>query len=553
MTTGELIMLHSFRTSVRMLSTSAALSLLLVAAPQAFAATPADTLVEGFAIDDIITIDPGEAFELSTAEVTANTYSKLVMLDPADTSKVIGDLAASWTVSDDGMTYTFKLKPDLKFASGNPLTAEDVAFSFERAVKLDKSPAFLLTQFGLTGDNVAEKAKATAPDAFTFTVDKAYAPSFVLNVLTATVASVVDKKVVMEHAKAMTPSADYKYDSDFGNEWMKTGFAGSGPYKVLAWRANEAVIMEANPNYYGEKPKLKRVIYRHMKESSGQRLALENGDIDIARNLEPNDVEAVSKKEGLSITSAPKGTIYYFSLNQKNEKLAKPEVAEAFKYLVDYDAIGATLIKGIGEIHQTFLPKGQLGALNDNPYKLDVAKAKELLAKAGLKDGFTVTMDVRNTQPVTGIAESVQQTLAQAGIKLEIIPGDGKQTLTKFRARTHDIYIGQWGSDYFDPNSNAETFVINYDNSDEGKNKTLAWRNAWDVPKDIEEAAQGALLEKDAAKRAAVYEDLQKKALAQSPFVIIFQQTEVAGYSSKLKDFKLGPSFDTNFVYPVSK
>jgi peptide/nickel transport system substrate-binding protein len=553
MKTGELIMLHSLRNSVRVLSTGVALSIMLVAAPQAFAATPADTLVEGFAIDDIITIDPGEAFELSTAEVTANSYSKLVMLDPADTSKVVGDLAASWTVSDDGMTYTFKLKPDLKFASGGALTAEDVAFSFERAVKLDKSPAFLITQFGITGDNVTEKAKASAPDTFTFTVDKAYAPSFVLNVLTATVASVVEKAVVMQHAKAVTPSDDYKYDTDFGNEWMKTGFAGSGPYKVLAWRANEAVIMEANPNYYGEAPKLKRVIYRHMKESSGQRLALENGDIDVARNLEPGDVDAVSKKEGLSVTSAPKGTVYYFSLNQKNEKLAKPEVIEAFKYLVDYDAIGATLIKGIGEIHQTFLPKGQLGALSDNPYKLDVAKAKELLEKAGLKDGFTVTMDVRNTQPVTGIAESVQQTLAQAGIKLEIIPGDGKQTLTKFRARTHDIYIGQWGSDYFDPNSNAETFTVNPDNSDEGKNKTLAWRNAWDVPKELSDAGKGALLEKDAEKRAAIYEDLQKKVLAQSPFVIIFQQTEVAGYSSKLKDYKLGPSFDTNFVYPVSK
>jgi peptide/nickel transport system substrate-binding protein len=553
MTTGEPIMLHSLRHSVRVLSTGVALSIMLAAAPQAFAATPADTLVEGFAIDDIISIDPGEAFELSTAEVTANSYSKLVMLDPADTSKVVGDLADSWTVSEDGMTYTFKLKPDLKFASGNPLTAEDVAFSFERAVKLDKSPAFLLTQFGLTGDNVTEKATATAPDTFTFVVDKAYAPSFVLNVLTATVASVVDKKLVMENAKPVTPSDDYKFDTDFGNGWMKTGYAGSGPYKVIAWRANEAVVLEANPNYYGEAPKLKRVIYRHMKESSGQRLALENGDIDVARNLEPNDVDAVSKKEGISITSAPKGTVYYFSLNQKNENLAKPEVIEAFKYLVNYDAIGETLIKGIGEIHQTFLPKGQLGAIDDNPYKLDVEKAKELLEKAGLKDGFTVTMDVRNTQPVTGIAESVQQTLAQAGIKLEIIPGDGKQTLTKYRARTHDIYIGQWGSDYFDPNSNAETFLINYDNSDEGKNKTLAWRNAWEVPKDLSEAAQGALLEKDSEKRAAIYEDLQRKALAQSPFVLIFQQTEVAGYSSKLKDYKLGPSFDTNFVYTVSK
>ena len=537
---------------MRVMTTTAALALLLAGAPQAFAATPADTLVEGWAIDDIITLDPGEAFEISTAEVTANTYSKLVNLDLNDTSKVVGELADSWTISDDGLTYTFKLKPGVKFASGNPVTADDVAFSFERAVKLDKSPAFLLTQFGLTGDNVTEKAKAADETTFVLTVDKAYAPSFVLNVLTSTVASVVDKKVVMEHAKAMTPTDEYKYDTDFGNEFLKTGYAGSGPFKVREWRANEVVVMERNDNYFGEKPPLARVIYRHMKESAGQRLALENGDIDIARNLEPGDFEAVSKKEGIATTSAPKGTLYYFSLNQKNETLAKPEVIEAFKYLVDYDAIGETFIKGIGQIHQTFLPAGQLGALDDKPYTLDVAKAKELLAKAGVPDGFTVTMDVRNTQPVTGIAENVQQTLAQAGIKLEIIPGDGKQTLTKYRARQHDIYIGQWGSDYFDPNSNAETFTYNPDNSDEGKNKTLAWRNAWD-PKDLSEKTQAALLEKDSAKRAAVYEELQKEVLARGPFVMLFQQIEVAGYSDKLKGFKLGPSFDTNFVYTISK
>jgi ABC-type transport system substrate-binding protein len=94
--------------------------------------------------------------------------------------------------------------------------------------------------------------------------------------------------------------------------------------------------------------------------------------------------DAVAKNAELATTSAPKGTVYYISLNQKNANLAKPEVAEAFKYLVDYDALGSTLIKGIGEIHQTFLPKGVLGELDENPYKLDVAKAKELLAKAGL-------------------------------------------------------------------------------------------------------------------------------------------------------------------------
>ncbi len=542
----------SLNKAARILATSVALSMLTLAAPQAFAATPADTLVEGFAIDDIISLDPGEAFEITTAEVTGNTYSKLVSIDITDTSKVVGDLAESWTTSEDGLTYTFKLKQGLKFASGNPVTAEDVAFSMERAVKLDKSPAFLLTQFGLNGDNVTEKAKATDANTFVLTVDKPYAPSFVLNVLTATVASVVDKKLVMEKAKPVKPSADYKYESDFGNEFLKTGYAGSGPYKILGWKANEAVILEVNPNYYGEKPKLKRVIYRHMKESSGQRLALENGDIDVARNLEPGDMDAVSKKEGFTVISAPKGTVYYLGLNQKNEYLKKPEVVEAFKYLIDYEGIGATIIKGIGEIHQTFLPKGQLGALDENPFKLDVAKAKELLAKAGLKDGFTVSMDVRNTQPVTGIAENIQQTLAQAGIKLEIIPGDGKQTLTKYRARQHDIYIGDWGSDYFDPNSNAETFTINYDNSDAGKTKTLAWRNAWDVP-ELTKQTQAALLEKDNDKRAAMYQDLQKKVLESGPFVVLEQKTEIAGFSNKVKGLKLGPSFDTNYVFPVSK
>ena len=292
--------------NARLLAASAALSILMASAPGvSFAATPKDTLVEGFAFDDIISMDPGEAYELSTAEITGNTYSLLVRLDVADTTKVKGDLAESWTVSDDHLTYTFKLKPGLKFASGNPITAEDVAWSFERAVKLDKSPAFILTQFGLTGDNVTEKAKAVDATTFTFTVDKAYAPSFVLNCLTSTVANVVDKKLVLDHVKPVAPSADYKYDNDFGNGWLKTGYAGSGPFKLREWRANEAIVLERNDNYYGEKPKLARVIYRFMKESSGQRLALENGDIDVARNLEPGDLDALTQGDKVSVTNAP--------------------------------------------------------------------------------------------------------------------------------------------------------------------------------------------------------------------------------------------------------
>ncbi|MFK8252907.1 ABC transporter substrate-binding protein [Ancylobacter terrae] len=532
----------AFRPTRRLLGGAALALMLAGTAPAALAATPKDTLVLAWAIDDIITLDPGEAFEISAGEIMGNSYDRLVRFDPADPSKLYGDLAESWTVSPDGKTFTFKLKPGLVFASGNPITAEDVAFSIQRAVKLDKSPAFILNQFGLTKDNVAQKAKAMPDGTFVFETDQPYAPTFVLNCLTANIAAVIDKKLVLEHEK----------DGDLGYAWLKTNYAGSGPLKIRDWRANEILVLEKNDKYHGDKTKLARVIYRHVKESATQRLLLESGDIDIARNLEPGDLEAVAKNDKLVTTATPKGTVYYFSLNQKNPNLAKPEVREAFKYLVDYDGIGATLIKGIGEIHQNFLPKGILGASDAKPYTLDVAKAKDLLAKAGLKDGFSVTFDVRNTQPVTGIAESVQRSAAQAGIKIEIIPGDGKQTLTKYRARNHDLYIGQWGVDYWDPNSNADTFTRNVDNSDNTPAKTLAWRNSWDIP-DLTAKTKAAVLESDAGKRVAIYEDLQKTFRETSPFVMVFQMTEAAGVNKSVQNFKLGPSSDTTYVYRVTK
>jgi peptide/nickel transport system substrate-binding protein len=508
----------------------------------ALAATPKDTLVVAWAIDDIITMDPGEAFEISAGEIMGNAYDRLVRFDPNDPSKLAGDLAKSWTVSPDGKTYTFELKPNLKFASGNPLTAEDVAYSLQRAVKLDKSPAFILTQFGFKKDNVEEKIKATGPLTVVIETDKAYAPTFVLNCLTANVAAIVDKKLVQSKEQ----------NGDLGYAWLKTNFAGSGPYKIREWRANEILALERNDNYHGEKAKLPRVIYRHVKEASTQRLLLEKGDADVARNLTPQDLQALASNKDLKLTSTPKGTVYYFSLNQKNPNLAKPEVREAFKYLVDYDAIGATLIKDIGVVHQNFLAVGLLGASSENPYKLDVDKAKALLAKAGLGNGFKVTMDVRTTQPVQGISENVQQTAKRAGIDIEILPGDGRQTLTKYRARNHDIYIGQWGADYWDPHTNADTFARNPNNADDAASKPLAWRNAWDIP-ELTKKTDAAVLERDPEKRKAMYAEIQKEFRETSPFVMLFQQTEVAAMRANVEGLKLGPTSDSTYMFLVSK
>jgi peptide/nickel transport system substrate-binding protein len=510
------------------------------------AATPKDTLVVAMAFDDIISLDPAEVFEISGGEIMGNSYDRLLRYDVNDPSKLLPDMAKGWKVSDDGKTFSFELKPGLKFASGNDVTAEDVVFSLQRAVLLDKTPAFILTQFGLTKDNVRDKVKQTGPLALTLETDKVYAPTLVFNCLTANVAGVVDKKLVMSK-ETLKDGA-----SDLGYGWLKTNYAGSGPLKIREWRANEIVTLERNDSYHGPKSKSARVIYRHVKESATQRLLLEKGDIDIARNLTPQDLAALAANKDVKTTATPKGTVYYFSLNQKNPILAKPEVREAIKHLVDYAAIGDTIMKNIGVVHQNFLPVGLLGAAKDNPYKLDVPKARALLAKAGHGSGFKATIDMRTVQPVQGITEAIQQTLKQGGIDLEILPADGKQTLTKYRARQHDIYIGTWGADYWDPHTNADTFARNPNNADDAKSKPLAWRNAWDIP-ELTKQSDAAALERDAAKRTKMYQEIQAEFRRTSPFVMLFQQIEVAAYRAHLDGLKIGPTSDSTYMFVVGK
>ncbi len=514
----------------------------LFAGPDARAETPPDTLIQAWAIDDIISLDPAEIFEFTASEIAGNSYEGLIGYDPMDVTKIYGKIAESWEVAADGMSISFKIKPGRTFASGNPITAEDVVFSLTRAVKLDKSPAFILTQFGLNADNVDQMVTQEGDDTVVFRMDKPYAPTLVLYCLTATVGFVVDKQTVMANEQ----------NGDFGYEWLKTNYAGSGPFSIREWRANEAVVLERNENYSGDAAPMARVIYRHIPEGATQRLLLEQGDIDIARSLTAEELDAVRANADLKIQEGPKGSIYYLGLNQKNENLSKPEVRQAMKYLVDYQAIADTIMKGKVTVHQAFLPKGFLGALEDTPFSLDVAKAKELLAAAGVPDGFSVTMDTRNTPEITGIAQAIQQTMAQAGIQMELIPGDGQQTLTKYRARNHDIYIGRWGPDYQDPHTNADTFARNPDNSDDAASKPLAWRNAWDIP-DMTAKADAAVLEGDAGKRGEMYLEIQKEHQETSPFVIMFQEIEVSAMRSNVNGFIVGPSFNDNNFAHVTK
>jgi peptide/nickel transport system substrate-binding protein len=213
------------------------------------------------------------------------------------------------------------------------------------------------------------------------------------------------------------------------------------------------------------------------------------------------------------------------------------------KWLVDYDGIQGNILKSTYKVHQTFLPEGFLGALNSNPYHADVAKAKALLAKAGVPNGFKVTMDVRNDYPHNEIAQALQADFAKAGIQVELIPGDNKQTLAKYRARTHDIYIGEWSADYIDPHSNAQGFAWNPDNADNSSYKMLAWRNAWNIP-ELTKQTQAALGEPSTTKRAQLYEAMEKQVLANSPFVIMFQKQSQVAARKGVSGLEVGPIND---------
>ncbi|KVN96853.1 ABC transporter substrate-binding protein [Burkholderia ubonensis] len=513
---------------------SATLTAFTALAPMApaYAATPPGIFVVATQLAEFTTLDPSVIYELVPSEYAANTYERLVRVDLKDPTRFDGQIAQSWSVGADGVTYTFKLRPGLTFHSGNPLTADDVAWSLQRTVLLDKGPAGVLGDLGLTKANVAQKVRAPDPQTVVLEADRKYAPSFVLNVLSACPASVFDRKLLLSHQQG----------NDLGSGWLRTNDAGSGPYKLVKWTPNESIVLQRFDAYRTPYP-MQRVVLRHVPEASAQRLLLENGDADAARNLSPDSLAALSKAGKIKVAAWPVSALMYLSLNTKNPNLAKPEVQEAMKWLVDYDGIQRNIVSASYKVHQTFLPEGFLGASNARPYKQDVAKAKALLAKAGLPNGFTVSMDMPNDYPFLEIAQALQANFALAGIQVKLIPGDAKQAIGKYRARQHDIFIGEWSPDYMDPNSNARGFAWNPDNSDQSTTKLLAWRNSWDIPQ-LTKDTEAALAEPSPAKRAQRYEALQKAVLARSPFIVMFEKVVQVATRPGVTGPEIGPIND---------
>ena len=508
-------------------TTTAAGALRLAVPSNARAATPRDVVVMAKQIDDITSLDPQETFEPSGNEIAGNCYQGLVTPDRIDPAVLRGVLAESWDVSEDGLAYTFRLRPDARFASGNAVTAEDAAFSLQRAIMLDKEPASIIGQFGFSKDNVAERIHAQDDHTLVLRLADRRAPSFLLYCLTSTVGSVVEKRAVLAHQQG----------SDLGNAWLKANSAGSGDWVVRSWRPSESVALDASPT---AKAAIARILIRHVPDPSAQLLLLRGGDADIARNLTADQIGSLTGAEGYTTSSQGRGLLMYVAMNQQHPELARPGVRQAIKWAMDYEAVQRSIVPTTYRVHQAFLPKGFPAALEATPFHKDTARARALLAEAGLPDGFEVTMDHQSAAPHGDIAQAMQADLGQAGIRVKLLAGESRQVITKTRVRQHQLALLTWGSDYFDPNTNAAAFCVNTDNGPDARNRTLAWRSAWQ-DQELSAQALAAVKEADAGRRLALYNQMQRDHMERSPFAVMLQQTDTAIMRPGLTGFEIAP------------
>lgn len=521
---------------------ASALALMMGTTGGVQADTPKDMLIMAKNIGDLITMDPAEVFELTGGEVIANVYDRVMMFEPEDLTKLVGGVAESYTVSDDGKQITFKVRSGMKFHSGNAVTAEDVAYTLRRVVKLKKTPSFILTQFGWDADNVDGMIEAVDAETVSVTMNADFSPGLLLNALSAGVGSVVDMQTVEANAK----------DGDMGYEWLKNNSAGSGAYSLKSWKANELVMLEANAGYRHGTPAMKRVVMRHVQEASAQRLLVEKGDADMARNLTPDQVKGLQGVEGVVVNAYPKAGQVYLAANNTHEKLGNAKVREAIRYLVDYDGMANSFLSGGWKVHQSFWPSGLWGGLDEKPFALDIEKGTALIKEANVGD-ISITIDTLNYEPFPAIAQSLQQTLAKAGINSEIVLSEGKTLWPKYRARKHELILARWSPDYVDPHSNADAFAHNPDNRAEAKlTGKPAWRTGWSDDK-ITAMTEAAAKELDLVKREQMYLDLQRAAQQKSPFTFMFQHTDQVAMRDNIKGFVSGANFDLVFYRLVTK
>ncbi|CUX56006.1 ABC transporter substrate-binding protein [Agrobacterium fabrum] len=500
------------------------------------AATPKDELVIAIMMTTMRGLDPHEINQLEAAEVVANLYDRLVSLPPDNITNPQPSLAESWTVSEDGKTFTFKIRRGVTFHSGNPVTARDAEWSLHRLVKLGLAPSTDLRQWGFSAKNVDQLIRATDDQTLVLETPEVWNPNLILYSLASFSTSIVDSAFLTNKEK----------DGDWARNYLQTADAGSGPYSLVTWRSNQLLIADSFKDYWKGEPAMKRVYLGHVPESSAQRLQIDAGDVDVATRLSSTDLSGLERDGKVTVQKVPGFGFYYLALNQKDEILSNPKVREAFRYLIDYDGLAGSVMKYYGIKQQTIIPGGLPGASLDMPYKLDIEKARQLLAEAGYPNGFSKVYFAQPGTPESEVGVSLQNNAAKAGIKLDLQIGD---QIGKFRSRQFELFSSRTGERLPDPHAVLQSYATNANNADDAKLSGLvAWRSAWDVPKEIQNMVTAAAHQTDQEKRDELYARINEAYLRSSPALVTsFQRTDPKAVRNEVKGYVGHPTWLTRW------
>ncbi|AGF74789.1 ABC transporter, periplasmic oligopeptide-binding protein [Bartonella australis AUST/NH1] len=517
-----------FKGSCSFISACVVMGVLLQKAP---ARTPADTLVMAWNLDSVSTFDPAQINDANGQEMILNICNSLVDSSPNDAAKIVPNLAKSWDVSgdDNSTTITFHLRDDLKFSDGRPASAQDLVWSMKRVVKLNMAAAATFTEYGITEQTVDDAIQALDEKTVVMKFDKPYPAELILsNIAANRMTLLLDRKTILKHEK----------EGDMGHQYLTAHAACVGPYRLVSWRSGEAVLLRANSHYWGEKPKLKQILIRHVAEPSTQRLLLEKNDVDVARDLAPEDLKDLQKTTDVKVERVLMPSMMYWGFNTTNPIFANEKVRLAMRYLIDYDGLGKTVLDGIGVPRSSFLPLGTSGALNEKeglPFKLDIEKAKQLLTEAGYPNGFETSVLIGTLPYTQPVAQSIQDNAKKVGVHIKIERLAGAQLFSKVYARAFDTVFMRWVNESVDPHTMASRVVYNPDNRFEARNTAYpSWDTAY-FDADMNQKVENALFEKESQKRMQKYADLQREFMQKGPYAFIFQGYGVAAVSPTVK------------------
>lgn len=380
------------------------------------AAQGEDAIIKMAQSTDVISFDPHNHNDVSSANVTRHVFSNLVKL--TTDGEFVGDLAESWEFLDD-LNVKFTLKPDVKFHNGDVLTAEDVKFSLERQKNSSK-----------VGHLVKMIDSVEVVDDLNVIIHMNEPSSALISSLAHSGGAILNKKVVEE--------------LDATGKTMDSNMIGTGPYKFESWNPGDSVSLVRNDEYFGEKPANGGLQLRVITEESSRTIALETGEIDVVLDVASTDANRIRDNSELDLVEYESTQVEFLVMNTQKAPFDNPLVRKAINHAVDKESIITVAVNGEATPQTSYLGDGAIGYSSDvTAYDYDLEKAKALLAEAGYANGFECTVyvasDIRSRA-----AQVLQASLAQIGVTLRIEQMDSGVFYDKTGTGEHDMALTGW-------------------------------------------------------------------------------------------------------------